>query len=185
MECLKRKDLIASTLAEPNSSSSLHSLRNVFYSQDPTFPYFLRRDQHFQGSEKKKKRLPDGLQHGMVLDIPNHPHSGWSGPRSRGKPGKPSLEPMTSTVSQPPPSSGVGYSRWLTILAASTFLIFILPELYSLVFAPSLPYPTETAPTSGSNSLDQDHFSVLTLTLSHLPFDYNPFFLRNLNSGGS
>lgn len=31
-EYLKRKDLIASTLAEPKSSSRLHSLRNIFCS---------------------------------------------------------------------------------------------------------------------------------------------------------
>lgn len=53
MECLKRQDFISCTLAEPKSSSSLHLLRNIFYSQDPTFPSFLRGDQNFQGSEPK------------------------------------------------------------------------------------------------------------------------------------
>ena len=96
------------------------------------------------------------LQHWVAVEIPDYPHSGWSSPRNRGRPGKPSPEPLACSVSWSPLSLGPGYSTWLTMLAASTFLILILPALYSVASVPPYPtppHPTATAPTNGISQL--------------------------------
>lgn len=90
----------ASHLAEPKSSG-LHFPETLPISRLPLSPFWG----HITISGQWKPKPPDGLQHGKVLDIPDHSHSGWFGPTSRAKPRKPSVEPKAFTVSWPPLSS--------------------------------------------------------------------------------
>ena len=112
----RRKDLAVSNLAEPKPSSSLHFFWGTSYSQAPT-PPISETASAFPGQGRPSP--PDGLQYWTVLDIPDHCHCGWFGPRSRGKPGKPSLEPMVFTVSWPPLPPVPCHTKLVAVLAAS------------------------------------------------------------------
>lgn len=114
------------------------------------FPLLSERRPEFP-RQWTKNRLPDGLQHGTVLGIPNHPHSDWSGPKAE-------ENPLWSPC-PPCPSHHhlrLGYSKWLTILAASTFLIIILPELFNLVSAPRYSTPLKLLLSMASTDWTRD-----------------------------
>lgn len=111
------------------------------------------------------------LQHWGVVEIPDYPPAGWSSPRNRGRPGKPSLEPLASAVSWSPLSLGPGYSTWLTVLAASTFLILILPALYRVALSHLTPTHCNCSYQwqQQSEAKSRGHFPALNFSLtSHL-----------------